>query len=472
MKFKHSRLPVLVVVFITMSRSACRCQELSATGTDLTPGSAAGGAGECKRIYSRYSTEHVLCKQLDGVCQLVSSGVNTSDRDSILTSHNRYRSEIALGKVFGLPPASGMLEMEWDEELAAVAQAHANQCGTQPLCSLCTKIEKFPVVGRAGCLIHTNSEDHGSDWEGCIRHMYDEDIRKIPPVITRTAALSMTSGAERLTQLAWGKTWKVGCGYAKYSAPRSDFHYDELYTCAYGPSGNVRGEVVYKVGQACSDCPDGTCCGVSCQRYGLNQSHEGLCKVTTNGPSPVIDEEDLLWTCHFNKDTSRFCNATSEPPDSFETKTFFASGYVEALLGSNQRAEVTFEEVLRPRREYLCVVVDFSKGPNVAGQADTGSLQLVVTPLFRPQDKHTHDLSARPSRSLFHFIGTPVEIPRTPTPIHSSVGSTSTGVVRMRVPLVSDGIFKVGFSFAVPEGSPSQYLNIHQVALYEKPCSG
>lgn len=470
MKFQQTRLAVVVVAFIAVTLPACRAQIWPAGGIEPPPSATEGGAGECKRIYSRYTPDHVLCKQLDGVCERVSSGVNSTERDHILTAHNRYRSEIALGKVVGLPPASGMLEMEWDDELAAVAQGLANQCATQPICSLCTKIEKFPVVGRASCLIHTNSEDHSSDWEACIRHMYDEDIRKVPPTISR-APLRMTSGAERLTQLAWGKTWKVGCGYAKYSSPRSDFRYDQLYICAYGPSGNVRGEDVYKVGRACSDCPDGTCCGDSCRRYGLDQSQEGLCKVTTNGPSPVIDEEGLLWTCQFNKDTSRFCNATGEPADGFQTKKFFAAGYAEAVLGSGQSAELTFEEDIRPSRGYLCAVVDFSKGPNVAGQAESGTFHLVVTPLLRPGDTHTHDLSSRPLSLLLHSIGTPVEVPRTLPQEPTSAGSIPTGVVRMQVPLVNNGPFKVGFSFAVPEGSPTQYVNIHKVAVYDKLCS-
>lgn len=37
--------------------------------------------------------------------------------------------------------------------------------------------------------------------------------------------------------------------------------------CNYGPAGNIPGEVVYKDGEPCSECPEGTEC--STQYIGL-----------------------------------------------------------------------------------------------------------------------------------------------------------------------------------------------------------
>ena len=52
----------------------------------------------------------------------------------------RLRAQVATGATFQ-PPASNMMELEWDEELAAIAQRHADQCqvrytGTQIECPI------------------------------------------------------------------------------------------------------------------------------------------------------------------------------------------------------------------------------------------------------------------------------------------------------------------------------------------------
>ena len=39
----------------------------------------------------------------------------------------RLRSRVASGQT-GQPPASDMMELAWDPELATIAQAHADQC--------------------------------------------------------------------------------------------------------------------------------------------------------------------------------------------------------------------------------------------------------------------------------------------------------------------------------------------------------
>ncbi|KAL3194803.1 hypothetical protein MRX96_054051, partial [Rhipicephalus microplus] len=96
-------------------------------------------------------------------------------------------------------------------------------------------------------------------------------------------------------------------------------------SCFYPHSGNVRGEQVYKVGPACSGCPEGTCCGGSCRRYGVTPAHSGLCTVVGDGPGVLLDDEDkLVLNCLFNKVTSPWCPYRSDPNGGWTTKTFFA----------------------------------------------------------------------------------------------------------------------------------------------------
>lgn len=432
MKFALGVARQVVVVFLAVAFADARAR--------LGPGNESTDTGECERIYLRFSADHVLCKQQAGVCDLIATGVNNTERDSIVAIHNRYRSKIAIGNATGLPTAADMLEVEWDDELAAVAQAHANLCGIHSFCGPCAKIEKFPYVTAMSLWRPTNSEDTNRDWERYFQYMY-EDVRNVSRE-SPESPVRLMPGAEEFARLAWAKTWRVGCGFSKYLSQRPGRRFEKRYTCAYGPGGDEWNEDVYKVGPPCSACPEGTCCGSSCRRYGFTASYEGLCKVTRDGPSSSIDQEDLLWTCQFNMDTQRGCRVQSEPADAFVTKTFFSTGFAEAVLQAGQSAEITFEQVIRPSKGALCAVVEFSKGPDVSGKPDRGLFNLVVTPLETPEQQKTINLPG-----------------------------SSVSLLRTRVNLTFDEPVQVGFLFVVPRRSSSQYLNIRSVTVYDKACS-
>ena len=67
------------------------------------------------------------------------------------------------------------------------------------------------------------------------------------------------------TQMLWADTTLVGCGYTRYF---SGGWWKELYTCNYGPAGNVLDQQMYAPGEACSRCP----AGASCSKH-----YRGLC---------------------------------------------------------------------------------------------------------------------------------------------------------------------------------------------------
>jgi len=60
--------------------------------------------------------------------QLISTGISSYDRQIILDAHNRLRQSVALGRVAGQPGAANMMQMVWDDELAAKAQQWADTC--------------------------------------------------------------------------------------------------------------------------------------------------------------------------------------------------------------------------------------------------------------------------------------------------------------------------------------------------------
>ena len=92
------------------------------------------------------------------------------------------------------------------------------------------------------------------------------------------------------TQVVWADTYKVGCGFSQYK--QNDFNMG-LYVCNYGPGGNVIGAPLYKVGTACSDCPEGTTCSTTfkglCAGEGTSKSNTGSHDKVNNVASNTIN---------------------------------------------------------------------------------------------------------------------------------------------------------------------------------------
>lgn len=91
----------------------------------------------------RYHTRHTLC--LPKTCKTVDSGLKNGEEQEILYAHNRYRAQVATATTQypALAEASDMLLLEWDDDLAATAQAHADLCRFDHDCPSCRRIGKF-----------------------------------------------------------------------------------------------------------------------------------------------------------------------------------------------------------------------------------------------------------------------------------------------------------------------------------------
>lgn len=48
-------------------------------------------------------------------------------------------------------------------------------------------------------------------------------------------------------------------------------------------SGNLYMQDMYKIGKACSQCPENTCCGRQCELAGVRNDFDGLCSEYTSG---------------------------------------------------------------------------------------------------------------------------------------------------------------------------------------------
>nr|CAD7463302.1 unnamed protein product [Timema tahoe] len=148
--------------------------------------------------------------------------LTNAEQDALVNIHNTYRSKVARGlETRGSPgpqpSASNMRKMNWNDELATIAQTWVNQC----------------MFGHDSC-----RETSGG-----------------------------TTQTGHYTQVVWANTYQVGCGYIKYKVGYATYNY---VVCDYGPSGNYLGQELYKTGAACSQCGTMVC----------DTTYPGLCRDT------------------------------------------------------------------------------------------------------------------------------------------------------------------------------------------------
>ncbi|XP_023341113.1 venom allergen 5.01 isoform X2 [Eurytemora carolleeae] len=97
------------------------------------------GQGLGQENYCQITPQHTLCKHqgLGAACgSVLENGLGDQEISQILDHHNRLRSRVAVGST-EQPPASNMLVLTWDTELARIAQALAETCKFQHDCSDC-----------------------------------------------------------------------------------------------------------------------------------------------------------------------------------------------------------------------------------------------------------------------------------------------------------------------------------------------
>jgi len=243
--------------------------------------------------YCTITKKHTMCQSDQGFgdkCGTVlGSGITNQDRQEIVRVHNELRSEIAngrerRGKPGPQPPAANMEQMEWDEELARVAQRHADQCVFAHDCSKCRKIPRF-VVGQNLYIYKQSRKSATTNWTRSITDWYDE-VELFGK--ERVKPFKFSTDVGHFTAMVWSNTNKVGCGVTEYIDGK---WFAKLYTCNYGPAGNYIGGEMYRQGKACTKCPSGTSC---------SGSYPGLCaaKKTNAVAKPKPTRRPITTTTH------------------------------------------------------------------------------------------------------------------------------------------------------------------------------
>ncbi|XP_070389044.1 scoloptoxin SSD976-like [Dermacentor albipictus] len=238
----------------------------------------ARSAQECRNEYKKLRPTHTACKPANKECTINKKGVSAAERQLILKTHNDYRSTVTTGKLRGFPPAANMRQLEWNEELASVAQAKAQQCtdsrGTLKHDSPEERfITEFNKTGQNLAFRRSNIAFNGTDWPAQVKAWFDGHSHYSPSNVNRFSSPS-ESPAGHFTQVVWATARYVGCGYVDYAvAGVSVMPHMQLYVCNYAGAGNVLTLPVYQAGEVCSACPNDTACA----------QDTGLCTLSTVG---------------------------------------------------------------------------------------------------------------------------------------------------------------------------------------------
>ncbi|KAK4291427.1 hypothetical protein Pmani_035743 [Petrolisthes manimaculis] len=255
------RLCTLVVMVVVLM--ACWC-------TDCVAGQTSN--------YCSFTSRHTLCRTpgLGERCgqEVQGRGVGAREAAAITSLHNQLRSRVAMGlegrgAPGPQPSASNMKLMVWDTELATLAQAHADQCTFEHECNDCRRVGRF-AVGQNLFISFQSNFDRRVQWGRAIKAWYDE-VQDFPNDNIMQFQFSAPVG--HYTQLMWWSSDKIGCGFTMY---REDGWWKKLYTCNYGPAGNILFSQMYRQGPPCSACPRGYTCSLN---------YPGLCDTTTP-PTP------------------------------------------------------------------------------------------------------------------------------------------------------------------------------------------
>ncbi|KAK6191728.1 hypothetical protein SNE40_003335 [Patella caerulea] len=198
-----------------------------------------------KRSTSNYDlvSSHSVCQ--DKSDEATETGVSEADKTLIVNLHNLYRSNAN-------PPASNMLKMRWNDEIALIAQKWAEHCD---MTHDGNKERSVPARYSVGQNLAMGASG--------FQHAVDLWQSENSTFVYNGSNALLEVG--HYTQINWADTNLVGCGYAKCGT--RNYH-----VCNYATAGNVAGKLgtPYISGTPCSACP-GRCvdnklcdCDVTC----------------------------------------------------------------------------------------------------------------------------------------------------------------------------------------------------------------
>ncbi|XP_071959401.1 cysteine-rich venom protein latisemin-like [Antedon mediterranea] len=224
-----------------------------------------------------------------------STDFSTSEAQAILDKHNELRSQVS-------PEAADMKFMEWDDDLASMAQEWSDGCSFahgQP-----DNISPFEPVGQNLWLgsYQPNGLEAAQAWYNEVSD-YDYDTDGCEP--------GRVCG--HYTQVVWADSYAVGCGLTFCESTPQGQSDVWLLTCNYGPAGNYNRQP-YVSGPSCTECSSGSdeCYENQC-RPCSEHSEECVCNQECENCGTITS--DCRCTCpngYYGNGCTTICEDTHE----------------------------------------------------------------------------------------------------------------------------------------------------------------
>ncbi|CAD5227963.1 unnamed protein product [Bursaphelenchus okinawaensis] len=177
-----------------------------------------------------------------------------SDRTFVVDYHNDYRRTVALGEQAGsngnLPSAANMLELVYDTDIEADAQAWANNCS----------FGYSSYAGGQNMILYETSSSSSQNYTVLLKAAVDEFVSQASSFNTSYVADYSSDAGSLFSQVIWANTSSLGCGVQACPNYDSTGFYAYMVVCFYQGAGDIAGQPIYTQGDSCSQCPSGTTC--------------------------------------------------------------------------------------------------------------------------------------------------------------------------------------------------------------------
>jgi len=224
----------------------------------------------------------VLCLLL---ARSAAADFTVQQEQAVLAGHNEIRSDVARGLVGDEPPARDMVKLDWDDDLALVAQNWVDRCswGHNP-----SRTSEFAALVGGNTYVGENLAVYGTT--GSPPNLADFALDLwFEEVADYTYGPFQSAGANtagHYTQVVWAGTHRVGCALAV--CPGSAFGWPSSFTayyisCDYARGGNYVGQYPYEAGPTATHCP-----------AGYPHVENGLCAMPEADPLAMLVSGALL----------------------------------------------------------------------------------------------------------------------------------------------------------------------------------
>uniref|UniRef100_A0AC34Q3M8 SCP domain-containing protein n=1 Tax=Panagrolaimus sp. JU765 TaxID=591449 RepID=A0AC34Q3M8_9BILA len=174
--------------------------------------------------------------------------LNSALRTQIVDRHNYYRTLLATGQstIKGgakASPAKNMYKLKYSCELETIAQNWANKCNfSHSPSNLRNAGENLFMMGIAGYDKSLSLKNAADLWWNEL-----EKYGGITPTNVVLTIQNFNLGIGHWSQMAWGKTTTIGCGYKSCPTQRMS-----IVVCNYRTTGNYLNQNIYEIGKPCT----------------------------------------------------------------------------------------------------------------------------------------------------------------------------------------------------------------------------